>query len=499
MDYNNVMNIKSIKSRIRRRKRTSYLLFADAITILVIAIVLIAGKSPGNVSGLKVTETTYDTATIKWNEAKFADGYRIYRSEKGKEYEYITSTGDNNYTDKNLRTGTEYNYKVVSRKAFKSNSLNKTAHVKAQPHLETPELKVETSKGIIELSYSNVDGAIAYEILRDGKTIGESNDIKYIDESAKGDEPYKYEVKAVRYKKAPVYSKPSNKVSAELHAIQGFRVEPMGDELAFEWTASDHYDNYKLFNGEELLTETTDSLYRMSEYDIDKIFDIRLVGYNTEDNTQSPGATKRFKVLEEPMDNEGARAAACEWGVEIANDDSFTYGTGSRSHRYGCYFCGTNRGIKGSGYEKTYCCNPFVHACYSHGAGDEAMLAVCRAGKGLGHSEGSFTRYGTWKSVGRPSISDLEMGDVLTGSGHMMLYIGDGMIVHAKSEGWGADTICTDPASRFYGMVDFVMRYTGTGSGTMRAVRDVDENGKVIEQKTDDSANESEENSHEAA
>ena len=33
---------------------------------------------------------------------------------------------------------------------------------------------------------------------------------------------------------------------------------------------------------------------------------------------------------------------AAKWAVKIANDNSFTFGAGSKAHRKGCYFCGTN-------------------------------------------------------------------------------------------------------------------------------------------------------------
>ena len=102
-----------------------------------------------------------------------------------------------------------------------------------------------------------------------------------------------------------------------------------------------------------------------------------------------------------------------------------------------------------------------------------------------------YTKYGNWERHSKPgNTDDLQMGDVLVGSHHVTLYIGDGMIVHAAQEGWGADTICVDDVASNYKYCDFVMRYTGTGSGTMYKVREVDEKGQII--KTEEEKKESE-------
>ena len=141
--------------------------------------------------------------------------------------------------------------------------------------------------------------------------------------------------------------------------------------------------------------------------------------------------------------------AACDWAMRTAYDDSFAYGTGDRAHRYGCYYCGTNRSMKGaspgSRWEKTYCCNPFVHAAYSHGANHGKMRAACEKGSGGGMSNSSWTRYnssdGRFKAMGVLSVGKLKTGDILWNGGHVRIYCGDGRIVEAGSEGWGSSTI----------------------------------------------------------
>ncbi|MBQ6621232.1 MAG: C40 family peptidase [Mogibacterium sp.] len=168
--------------------------------------------------------------------------------------------------------------------------------------------------------------------------------------------------------------------------------------------------------------------------------------------------------------NAEAIEAACNWAVALACDNTFNYGTGDRAHRYGCYFCDTNIKKKGSEpvdghtYERTYCCNPFVHAAFAHGAGDAVLLADCEKGSGIGMSKSSYTRYGCWADRGKPAYSQLHRGDVIVKSNHVVLYLGDGKIVQAAGEGWGENSITVSNFSEsYYNTFSYVMRYTGTG------------------------------------
>lgn len=474
-----------------QKKHFNKILIIDAALIIAAVGGIVAFSEPAPVQGLKAEKSDYESVELTWKDSENADGYRIYRSDDGKEFHYLESTVDNKFRDVNLRTGNKYYYAVAARNGFKKSKINKKHAFKVVPTLEKPTLSVDTSKGNVELTISKVDGAIAYEISRDGKKIAESMETAYVDKEAEPNKTHKYEVKAVRYRKDPVYSAASKVAKAELFGLQNLEMRADSDDIILSWDSDEHYDQYNVYNGEELLTETTETEYTLAGYELDKIYDIKLRGVNTEDKTQSPALEKRIKVQEEPMDNEGARQAACDWGVMIAADDSFTYGGGQTAHRCGCYFCGTNRAAKGPGYEKTYCCNPFVHACYAHGAGDPQMLRTCQRTDSVGMEKSDYTKYGNWICVGRPSEADLEMGDVLVCEYHVMLYIGDGELVHAHGGGWDAKSITTAPLDEFYDIVDFVMRYEGSGSGTMYKVREVDEKGQLIEtEKTDEAESE---------
>ena len=144
-----------------------------------------------------------------------------------------------------------------------------------------------------------------------------------------------------------------------------------------------------------------------------------------------------------------AKRKAVNFAVAVARDGSFAYGVGQRAHKNGCYFCGTNitgakKAKEGSKWEKTYCCNPFIHASYAHGAGDKKMLEACKKNSQAGLKVGSWTRFG-FKKIGKCSqvkYSDLKVGDLLLREGHhVCMFTGSGWIVEASGEGWGADTI----------------------------------------------------------
>ncbi len=178
-----------------------------------------------------------------------------------------------------------------------------------------------------------------------------------------------------------------------------------------------------------------------------------------------------FVMANKSAGNQKAIDAACDWGVAVAGNDSFTYGTGDRAHHYGCFFCGTNPKKKGTSkqsghtFDKTYCCNPFVHACFAHGAGDAKMLTACKDASGIGMTVSSFTRYGNWTKVDLPAkVADLKKGDVLVRSTHVALYIGNSECVEAVGEGWTAKSISvTSLTAAKLKKYEFVMRYSGKG------------------------------------
>lgn len=468
-----------------RRTPTTRALMIDVVLVILIGIIVILVDAPGKVMGLKVTDTTFDTVSLSWEATQRADGYHIYRSEDGGDYNYIATARKTSYKDIGVTTGKTYRYSVTAYNSIRRQGPDEKKTVEAIPSLDTPELKGDMETGKIKLSFTPVKGAIGYEIYRNGKKIADQKETEFTDEKAHNDKTYRYEVKAYRYRKNPVYSAVSNRVKLRLVPVNKMEAEIQGESILFTWAASDNYSTYELYNGDELLGTIQDTQYMIDEFDPEKKYEMKLVGISEDGEMRSPANRQTFEITSTTMTNQEARDAACDWAVMIADDNRFTYGTGKRAHRCGCYFCGTNTGpnknIKGSSlvnghsYEMTYCCNPFVHACYAHGAGDPGMLAVCQRGGSVGMSAKSYTRFGNWKKVGKPSKGSLQRGDVLVRGGHVSLYIGDGMIAQAVDKGWTDESIRYNNLSDgSYAKYKFVMRYTGNGAGTKYEIHEVD-------------------------
>ena len=132
-------------------------------------------------------------------------------------------------------------------------------------------------------------------------------------------------------------------------------------------------------------------------------------------------------------------ADAVTWAKKIAKNNDFHYGKGKHAHHNGCYYCGTqpkskkNSGIKK--WETTYCCNPFVGAAWAHGGCVPKALELCQKGSSWDYSKGQgYDKSSLFKKVGNPYKIKMKKGDVICGDAHVMLYVGDGYVVHAGYE-----------------------------------------------------------------
>jgi len=470
----------------------------NLLLILTLALSFVFTKSPDEVNGLNA-ETTYDTAEISWDRSDNAKGYIIYRSEDGENFDCIGETAETTYTDGDLTTGKEYSYSVAAYNGIKRQMVNEDKAIKVEPSLDAPKVGVTINSGEIKLDIDAVPGATGYEIYRDGKKITAQQGRRYTDKTAAADMTHRYTVKAYRDQEAPVdekksfalinepessvatepltaHSKMSGEVKAKVVSVGKMTAEINGQDIIFSWEPNEEYSVYRLYKGTELLTETSENNYVLTDFDPEETYEMKLVGFNGD--TESPEQVQTFEIKSEPMTNKEAIDAACEWGVQIAEDDSFNYGECPRALHNGCYFCKTN-GKKGKGYEKTYICNALVHACFAHGAGDPSMLKACKHGHSVGMTKKSYTKYGNWKDAGKPS--KLERGDVLVANKHMggthfhhvALYLGDGKILEATRKGWSSKSIAVKPLSdRYYDRFDFVMRYTGNGGGEKYTIKE---------------------------
>lgn len=120
------------------------------------------------VSGLKLYSSSYPKTTsirIKWSKVTGATEYQIYRSVGSstnyKLYKTVTGT---NFTDKSLKSGTVYNYKV---RAVKGKTYGEFSSVLSVPTVpgKVSSVTVGTKRGTsIALSWTAVAGATGYEV-----------------------------------------------------------------------------------------------------------------------------------------------------------------------------------------------------------------------------------------------------------------------------------------------------------------------------------------------
>lgn len=167
--------------------------------------------------------------------------------------------------------------------------------------------------------------------------------------------------------------------------------------------------------------------------------------------------------------------AAVDWGTLIAKDNNFNYGakqssnwrgTGNnRSHRKGCYFCTTNRKqpngkwdgkaakpwnlnknylsaqSKNQKYDKTYCCNAFVVACYVHGANE---YGKCHGGQMTHDSWTGHNGKGKFKKISKSA--KLQPGDVFFSQTHVWMCgnknsKGKWTVIEASGASWKKSSI----------------------------------------------------------
>ena len=125
------------------------------------------------VSGLKTTKQTTKSIVLKWSAAKNADKYEVYRSTDGKTFKKIATVTKATYTDKAVKAGLKYQYKVkgihsASKAEGKDSSVLKTGTITDAPKISS--LKSTKSKTAV-VTWKKVTGAKNYTVYKstDGK------------------------------------------------------------------------------------------------------------------------------------------------------------------------------------------------------------------------------------------------------------------------------------------------------------------------------------------
>ncbi|MCU7378897.1 fibronectin type III domain-containing protein [Clostridiales Family XIII bacterium ASD5510] len=202
-------------NRYQQRSIVAVLVFIMVIAELGATAPVYAASKVGQVKGLKVVASSYNSVKISWKKVKGAKGYQIYRAtSKNGRYKKIKTTKARTYKNHKLKTGTRYYYKV---RAYRGPKKGKFSTKKsAVPKLAAPSSFTAASKSTstIALSWKKVPGAKGYQIYRAVTKSGRYARIKttssaaFLDSGLEAERTYSYKIRA--YRKVGKYTKYSS-------------------------------------------------------------------------------------------------------------------------------------------------------------------------------------------------------------------------------------------------------------------------------------------------
>lgn len=158
---------------------------------------------PEDPENLEQNLEDYNTITLSWNAVDNADFYTILR-----DGEVIDTTTELTYSDSGLNENTNYTYTIhATNEAGVSEGVmievtTGTAPDPDEPEVEEP-VNVENLKANLDnfhtvtLSWDAVENADSYTIVRDGETIGTTNDLTYTDSELAEETAYTYTILAI--------------------------------------------------------------------------------------------------------------------------------------------------------------------------------------------------------------------------------------------------------------------------------------------------------------
>ncbi|MBE6748157.1 MAG: hypothetical protein E7557_02895 [Ruminococcaceae bacterium] len=155
-----------------------------------------------------------NSTVVKWTAVKGAKGYNVYRkTSKNGSWTKVAKTTGTSYTDKSVKSGSNYFYTVKAYNGSTFSSYN-TSGI-ATKYLSVPKITKVTSKTTgVSVSYNSVSGAKGYNIYRKtGKgswvkiaTVNGNSKTTYLDKTAKKNTTYTYTVRAVNGKYISYYN-----------------------------------------------------------------------------------------------------------------------------------------------------------------------------------------------------------------------------------------------------------------------------------------------------
>lgn len=213
---------------------------------------------------LTMSKNTANTITLAWDDADDADAYRVYRYNEGTgQYDYLATTSDTGFTDTNLQSGTNYQYKVRCVWTIGGNNYYGTySSALTVPTLpaQVTNVRVDKQTGkTVSLAWDSVNGADGYRIYQYNSdsdsyeeldTVGADRTSYEVTGLASACE-YRFKIRASKTMNANTYwGEYSEKVVAvtKPDKVAELSARTLGaSEIELTWKKSSHVTGYQIY------------------------------------------------------------------------------------------------------------------------------------------------------------------------------------------------------------------------------------------------------------
>ena len=158
----------SEKSNARRIAALMLAMMFTFVTIISAASVptYAAAKTPAKVAGVKATAKSTTSIKVTWKKAKYAKKYQVYRatSKTGK-YKKVKTTAKLYFTNKSLKSGKKYFYKVRAINGTKKGKFSKIKYATTKKKSTLDKVTVDTANKSVTIN-AKVNGKYFKESTR---------------------------------------------------------------------------------------------------------------------------------------------------------------------------------------------------------------------------------------------------------------------------------------------------------------------------------------------
>lgn len=232
---------------------------------------------------LKTVSSSYNSIKLSWGKVSGAKNYEIYRStKKTTDFKKIKTTSSTNYTDKNLKTGVVYYYKIRAvRSSYKSGYSDRVSCKAVAP--ATKKFKAASENyNQVKLTWSKVTGATKFVIYRSTKeksgykkikTITDANILTYTDTGLNTGTKYYYKIFSYTNK-----AKGGNRLASATpitNAPTGFAADNISTtSIKLSWTEPEGASSYIIYRS---TTSDKTGFTQIGTTDDDKYIDRNLI------------------------------------------------------------------------------------------------------------------------------------------------------------------------------------------------------------------------------